>query len=217
MLHPVLWIYSLVVVLGTSNLGLLLLFNNQTLLSLTGRPPQAMLASLTPLFGVLIVLGVIGFVFATFGDAALIHLINQLEIRKHVTACMGLDGADKIFQLLVVRVLLILPNVLVIALALAVMWGQLSRVNLLSRANPLSGLFGSFCGFLHWPAAVGINVSHRVAVGFDARQPVGQPDYVVDNRRWLNRQPAGNDPGHQCVDLSLSAVASRSAACTPAR
>jgi hypothetical protein len=90
MLHPVLWIYSLVVVLGTSNLGLLLLFNNQTLLSLTrAATPQAMLASLTPLFGVLIVLGVIGFVFATFGDAALIHLINQLEIRKHATAGMG--------------------------------------------------------------------------------------------------------------------------------
>jgi len=149
MLHPVLWMYSLVVVLGTSNLGVFFLFNDQTLSNLSrAATPQAMLASLTPLFGILIALGVIGFVFATFGGAALIHLINQLELRERVTMGMGLDAGEKIFQLLIVRVLLILPNVLVVVLAFAVMWGQVSRIELTSRTNPLSGLFGGFCGFV---------------------------------------------------------------------
>ena len=89
-----------------------------------------MLASLTPLFSILIVLGVIGFVFATFGDAALIHLINRLEMRERVTVGTGLDGGEKIFQLLVVRVLLILPNLLVVVLALAVIWGQICRASI---------------------------------------------------------------------------------------
>ena len=112
LLHPVLWVYSLVIVLGSSNLGVFFLFNEQTLRNLSrAATPQALLASLTPLFGILIVLGVIGFVFATFGDAALIHLINKLEMRERVTVGMGLDGGEKIFQLLVVRVLLILPNI----------------------------------------------------------------------------------------------------------
>jgi hypothetical protein len=149
MLHPVLWVYSLLIVFGSSNLGVLLLFNNQTLSNLSrATTPQALLASLTPLFGILIVLGVIGFVFATFGDAALIYLINKLEMRERVTVGMGLDGSEKIFQLLVVRVLLILPNILIMVLAFAVMWGQLSRIDLLSRGNPLSGLFGGMCGLM---------------------------------------------------------------------
>jgi hypothetical protein len=147
LLHPVLWVYSLVIVLGTSNLGVFFLFNEQMLRNLgQAATPQAMLASLTPLFGVLVVLGVIGFVFATFGNAALIHLINKLEMRERITIGMGLDGGEKILQLLVVRVLLILPNILVLVLALVVMWGQLSSINLMSRGNALSGLFGGICG-----------------------------------------------------------------------
>jgi hypothetical protein len=147
LLHPVLWAYSLVIVLGSSNLGIFFVLNGQTLNNL-GRAstPQALLTTLTPLFGVLIVLGVIGFVFATFGDAALIHLINKLEMRERITVGMGLDGGEKIFQLLVVRVLLFLPNLLVMVLAFAVMWGQLSHIDLLSSGNPLSGLFGNMCG-----------------------------------------------------------------------
>jgi hypothetical protein len=149
MLHPVLWVYSLVVVLGSSNLGVLFLFNNQTLNNLSrAATPQAMLATLTPLLGILLILGVIGFVFATFGGAALIHLINQLELRERATMGMGLDAGEKIFQLLIVRVLLILPNVLVVVLAFGVMWGQVSRLELTSRTNPLSGLFGGFCGIM---------------------------------------------------------------------
>jgi hypothetical protein len=147
MLHPVLWAYSLVIVLGSSNLGVFFLLNDQMLRNVSSAAtPQAMLSSLTPLFGILIVLGVIGFVFATFGNAALIHLINRLEMRERVTMGMGLDGGEKILQLLVVRVLLILPNILVMVLALTVMWGQLSSINLMSRGNPLSGLFGGICG-----------------------------------------------------------------------
>ena len=147
LLHPVLWVYSLVIVLGSSNLGVFFLFNEQMLRNVSSAAtPQAMLSSLTPLFAILIVLGVIGFVFATFGDAALIHLINKLEMRERVTMGMGLDGGEKIFQLLVVRVLLILPNILVMVLAFAVMWGQMSSINLMSRGNPLSGLFGGICG-----------------------------------------------------------------------
>lgn len=149
MLHPVLWVYGLVVVLGSSNLGVFFLFNDQTLRNLSqAATPQAILTSLTPLFAILIILGVIGFVFATFGGAALIHLINQLEMRERVTVGMGLDGGEKIFQLLVVRMLLILPNLLVALLAVALVWGQVSRIDLTSPANPLSALFGGFCGFL---------------------------------------------------------------------
>ena len=149
MLHPVLWVYGLVVVLGSSNLGVFFLFNDQTLRNLSqAATPQAILTSLTPLFAILIILGVIGFVFATFGGAALIHLINQLEMRERVTMGMGLDGGEKILQLLVVRMLLILPNLLVAILAVALVWGQVSRIDLTSPTNPLSGLFGGFFGIM---------------------------------------------------------------------
>jgi len=147
LLHPVLWVYSLVIVLSSAAPGLAFLFNNPLLRNVDrAATPQTMLASLTPLLGLLIVFGVIGFVFATFGEAALIHLINKLEMHERVTMGMGLDGSDKIFQLLVVRVLLILPNILILLLAFAVMWGQLSSINLMSRGNPLAGLFGGICG-----------------------------------------------------------------------
>ena len=36
MLHPVLWVYGLVVVLGSSSLGVVLLFNDQLLRNLPG-------------------------------------------------------------------------------------------------------------------------------------------------------------------------------------
>jgi hypothetical protein len=151
MLHPVLWVYSLLIVLATSNLGVLFLFNEQTLRNLSKATTfQALQTSLTPIFVILIVLGVIGFVFATFGGAALIYLINQLELRERATLGKGLDAGEKIFQLLIVRMILILPNLLVVVLAFAVMWGQLSRVTLTlsARTNPLSGLFGGVCGLM---------------------------------------------------------------------
>ncbi len=149
MLHPVLWVYSLLIAVATSNLGAFFLFNDQTIRNLSKATTlQSMQATLTPIFVILVVLGVIGFVFATFGSAALIHLINQLEMRERATLGKGLDGGEKIFQLLVVRVILILPNLLVVVLAFAVMWGQLSRIELTSRTNPLSGLFGAFCGIM---------------------------------------------------------------------
>ena len=115
-----------------------------------GDHVPALQTALAPIFIVLIILAVIGFVFATFGGAALIHLINQLELRERATLGKGLDGGEKIFQLLSVRVILLLPNLLVVLLAFAVMWGQLSRIDLTSaaRANPLSGLFSSFCGIM---------------------------------------------------------------------
>lgn len=151
MLHPVLWVYSLLIVLATSNLGVLFLFNEQTARNLSKATTlPALQTALAPIFIVLIILAVIGFVFATFGGAALIHLINQLELRERATLGKGLDGGEKIFQLLSVRVILFLPNLLVVVLAFAVMWGQLSRVDLTSaaRANPLAGLFSSFCGIM---------------------------------------------------------------------
>ena len=46
------------------------------------------------------------------------------------------------------RAILILPNLLVMLLAFAVMWGQLSRSDLTARTNPLSGLFSGFCGIM---------------------------------------------------------------------
>jgi hypothetical protein len=158
MLHPVLWVYSLLIVVATSNLGVLFLFNAQIARTLSKATTlQALQTTLTPVFVILIVLGAIGFVFATFGDAALIHLINHLEMRERASLGQGLDGAEKIFQLLVVRVLLMLPNLLVMVLAFAVMWGQLSRITLTlsARTNPLSGLFSGFCGIL----VVGLAVS----------------------------------------------------------
>jgi hypothetical protein len=165
MLHPVLWLYSLIVVLGSSNLGVFFLFNDQVLRSV-GRAatPQAMLAALTPLLGVFAVLGIIGFVFATFGGAALIHLINRLELRERITVGMGLDGGEKIFQLLIVRVILILPNVAVALLAAALLWNELSRFSPASRANPLAGLLGGFCGIMI--IAVGVNlITAALSVG----------------------------------------------------
>lgn len=148
LLHPVLWVYSLVVALGSSSLGVVLLFNNQLVSNLATQTPQALRATLTSMAGIFIVLGVIGFVFATFGDAALIYLINKLEMRERVSVGMGLDAGEKIFQLLIVRVILILPNVLTVILAVALAWDQISRIDLTSRVNPLSGLFGGFCGLL---------------------------------------------------------------------
>ncbi len=149
MLHPTLWLYGLVVVLGSSNLGVLFLLNEQTLRSLSrATSPQAVMATLTPLIGVFIIIGVIGFVFATFGGAALIHLINQLEMRERIKVGMGLDGGEKILQLLVVRVLLMLPNLLVVVLAVALVGNQLTHLTLTTRGNLLSGLFGGFCGII---------------------------------------------------------------------
>ena len=149
LLHPVLWVYGLLIAVATGNLGVLFLFNEQTVRNLSKATTlQSLQAVLAPVVVVLIVLGVIGFVFATFGNAALIHLINQLEMRERATLGMGLDGGEKIFQLLTVRVILLLPNLLVMLLAFAVMWGQLSRINLTARTNPLSGLLGGFCGII---------------------------------------------------------------------
>jgi hypothetical protein len=149
MLHPVLWVYGLLTAVATSNLGVFFLFNDQAMRSLSKATTlQALQAALTPIFVILIVLGVIGFVFATFGGAALIYLINQLEMRERATLGKGLDAGEKIFQLLVVRVLLILPNLLVVVLAFVVLWGQLSRIGLTARTNPLAGLFGGFCGIM---------------------------------------------------------------------
>ena len=149
MLHPVLWVYSLLIVLATSNLGILFLFNEQTVRNLSKATTfQAIQTSLAPAAIILIVLGVIGFVFATFGEAALIHLINKLEMRERATLGAGLDGGEKIFQLLVVRTILILPNLLIMLLAFAVMWGRLSRLGLTTRTNALAGLFGGFCGIM---------------------------------------------------------------------
>jgi hypothetical protein len=147
MLHPVLWVYSLIIVFSGLAPALVFLINNPLLRSAgQATTPQAMLSSLAPLFGAAVVLGLIGAVFAIFGDAALIHLINKLEMRERITLGMGLDGGEKIFQLIVVRVILFLPNLLVLLLAFALLWGQLSSINLLSRGNPLSGLFGGMCG-----------------------------------------------------------------------
>jgi hypothetical protein len=147
MLHPVLWIYSLIIVFSGLAPGLVFLFNNSVLYNVgQASTPQAMLSSFAPLLGIAAVLGLIGFVFSTFGNAALIHLINKLEMRERITVGMGLDGGEKIFQLLVVRVLLTLPNILVVVLALAVMWGQLASISFASRSNPLSSLFGGICG-----------------------------------------------------------------------
>jgi len=149
MLHPVLWVYGLLIAVATGNLGVLFLFNAQTVRNLSKATTlQSLQTVFAPMAVVLIVLGIIGFVFATFGDAALIYLINKLEMRERATLGMGLDGGEKIFQLLTVRVILILPNLLVVALAFTVMWSQLSRINLTARTNPLSGLFGSFCGII---------------------------------------------------------------------
>jgi hypothetical protein len=147
MLHPVLWVYSLVIVLSGLAPALVFLISNPLLRS-TGQATtlQAMLSTLTPMLVVALVLGLIGAVFAIFGDAALIHLINKLEMRERITVGMGLDGGEKIFQLIVVRVILFLPNLLVLLLAFALLWGQLSSINLLARGNPLSGLFGGMCG-----------------------------------------------------------------------
>lgn len=149
LLHPVLWVYSLVIMFGGIAPGLAFLINTPLLRSAgSTATPQALLSSLAPMFGVAIVLGLIGAVFAIFGDAALIHLINKLELRERITVGMGLDGGEKIFQLIVVRIILLLPNLLVLALALALLWSQIASVNLLSRGNLLSGLFGGMCGFV---------------------------------------------------------------------
>lgn len=149
MLHPVLWVYGLVVIVAGSAPGVVVFFNNQRLFfNPSTITPQSILASYTAMLGVIVVLGLIGFVFATFGGAALIHLINKLEMRERITVGMGLDGGEKIFQLLIVRALLFLPNLLVIGLALALVWGQLSSSSFTSRGNPLSGLFGGVCGLM---------------------------------------------------------------------
>lgn len=148
LLHPVLWVYGLVTIVAGSVPGLVIFFNNQRLFSNPSTlTSQSLLASYTSLLGAIVVLGLIGFVFATFSGAALIHLINKLEMRERITVGMGLDGGEKIFQLLVVRALLFLPNLLVIGLALALVWGQVSSINFTSsRGNPLSGLLGGVCG-----------------------------------------------------------------------
>jgi hypothetical protein len=149
MLHPVLWVYSLVIVFSGVAPALVFLISNPLLRNTAqATTPQAMLSSLTPLFVVAILLGLIGAVFAIFGDAALIHLINKLEMRERISVGMGLDGGEKIFQLIVVRLILFLPNLLVLVLAFALLWGQISSINLLERGNPLSGLFGSTCGLI---------------------------------------------------------------------
>ncbi|CAG0935544.1 hypothetical protein TFLX_04385 [Thermoflexales bacterium] len=148
MLHPTLWVYGLVIVLAGSAPAVVLLFNNQLLLNLRTATLETMLTSFASLLGVFVMLSVIGFVFATFGDAALIHLINKLELRERASVGMGLDAGEKIFQLLVVRLILILPNILVVFLAFALMWGQVARIDLTTRTNPLAGLFGGACGIL---------------------------------------------------------------------
>ncbi len=149
MLHPTLWVYSLVTVLAGFAPSLVVFSNNQRLLSVSDPRTitfQDVLASYASLLGVIGVLVLIGFVFATFGDAALIYLINKLEMRERVTLGTGLDAGEKIFQLLIVRAILFLPNVLMAVLTFAALGGQMSRVNLASPANSLASVFGGLCG-----------------------------------------------------------------------
>jgi hypothetical protein len=149
LLHPVLWLYGLVIVLSSAAPGLVFLFGIP-LQRVAGQAATlpALLGSLTPMLVAALVLGLIGAVFATFGNAALIHLINKLQMRERITVGMGLDGGEKIFQLIGVRAILFLPNLLVLLLAFALLWGQISSIDLLARGNPLSGLFGSTCGLI---------------------------------------------------------------------
>jgi hypothetical protein len=156
LLHPVLWVYGLVVVLGSSAPAMVLLFNNSLVNALVSQQPQAVRSTLISMGSIMLILGVIGFVFATFGSAALMHLINKLEMREHITIGMGLDGSEKIFQLLVVRVLLMLPNLLIVILAVALLWNQIAQINPISRVNPLSDLMGGFCGILLIGLLVGL-------------------------------------------------------------
>jgi hypothetical protein len=156
LLHPVLWVYGLVVVLGSSAPAVVLLFNNSLVNALVSQQPQAVRSTLISMGSIMLILGVIGFVFATFGSAALMHLINKLEMREHITIGMGLDGGEKIFQLLVVRVLLMLPNLLIVILAVALLWNQIAQIDPISRVNPLSDLMGGFCGILLIGLLVGL-------------------------------------------------------------
>src|SRR5512136_48250 len=57
MLHPTLWVYGLLIALAGSAPGVVLLFNNQLLLSLRTATLQTLLTSFASLLGVAAVLG----------------------------------------------------------------------------------------------------------------------------------------------------------------
>lgn len=145
MLHPVLWVYGLLIALANGGLGALLI-NNRLLSNPAAFTAQTLRATLTSAFLLFAVLGAIGFAFATFGDAAVIYLVNKLEQRERITLGMGLDAGEKIFQLLVVRVVMALPNILAVVAVLWLTLAPLLNGNRTPSSNLINSMLGGFCG-----------------------------------------------------------------------
>jgi hypothetical protein len=122
LLHPTLWVFGLLAALGGG-------FNTDTNLSVT-RPLTDLPPGLRDLLGdrlqsnapaiiaAGILISVVLLLFSTFGQAALLSLINRLENGERISVGMGVDdGGKRFLHLLAVRFLLALPLIIIGAAA----------------------------------------------------------------------------------------------------
>ena len=163
MLHPVLWVYGLLIALASSGVAALLI-NSLLLANPATLTAQTLRTSLTPVLVLFVILSAIGFVFSTFGDAAVIYLVNKLEQRERITLSMGLDAGEKIFQLLVVRVILALPNIVAVIAALWLIFAPLLSRNQALPSNLLSSMFAGLCGAILLVTLINLAIS-AITVG----------------------------------------------------
>ncbi len=118
LLHPALWLFGLLTALGASNVNwrvgqvpplVDLPFGARALLQQT-QVAQAVAAGL--------ILGLVLLILSTFGQAALIGLINKSENGDRISVGDGIDmGGRRFLPLLAVRLLLTLPVLIVGVLA----------------------------------------------------------------------------------------------------
>lgn len=122
LLHPVLWAFGLLAALSG---GFDFRFNLEGTRPLTDLPPGArsllgdLLAANTPaVIAAGVIISLVLLIFGTFGQAALISLINRTENGERISLGQGLDdGGRRFLQLLAVKFLLALPLLIVGALA----------------------------------------------------------------------------------------------------
>jgi len=142
LLHPVLWAFGLLAALSG---GFDYRFNLNGARPLTDLPPGArallgnLLAANTPaVIAAGVMISLVLLIFGTFGQAALISLINRTENGERISLGLGIDdGGRRFLPLLAVKFLLALPLLIVGALAAGSLLAAFSGVFARAEAEQL--------------------------------------------------------------------------------
>ncbi len=156
MLHPTLWVFGLMTALsGGSNSR----FELNATRPLADLPPglrellgERLQSNAPAIIAAGLIISLVLLLFSTFGQAALLNLINRLENGERISVGQGVDEAGKRFlHLLAVRFLLALPLMIIGAAAagsvLSAFSGLFSQAKSSSPSFDFSNL-GSFFGLI---------------------------------------------------------------------